>query len=172
MVYKFKGLNYQTLYKVLLEYWICTLSHAFLLNFASIPISAPAPCESNQYLLVLKQGDELPEGFKLSMGGDINTLHWEKNIIIEVPSMGNIKLANLHFGRKAFLYYLKFDIQNTDNVVLNITKRQSGTDEREILKVRLCQICNLYNSLTHTKTLEISDNLFLNINSKRSKLVS
>ena len=106
------------------------------------------------------------------MGGDINTLDWEKNIIIEVPSMGNIKLANLHFDRKAFLYYLKFDIQNTDNVVLNITKRQSGTDEREILKVRLCQICNLYNSLTHTKTLEISDNLFLNINSKRSKLVS
>ena len=111
------------------------MSHAFLLNSASVPTSALAPCESDQYLLILRQGDELPEGFKLSMDGDIGASDWEKNNTIEVPTMGDIKLTNLHFDRKAFLYYLKFDIHNTENVVLNITKRESATYETEILEV-------------------------------------
>ena len=113
------------------------MSYAFLLNFASVLTSALAPCESHQYLLVLNQGDELPEGFMLSMDGDIDASDWKKNYTIEVPTMGGIKLTNLHFDRKAFLYYLKFDIHNTENVVLNITKRQSATYETEILEVGL-----------------------------------
>ena len=136
-------------YKILIECSIWTLFQYVFPKLCIYSNSVPAPCESNQYLLVLKQGDELPEGFKLSMGGDIDTIDWGNNITIEVPIMGNIKLANLHFDRKAFLYYLKFDIQNTEKVVLNITKRTSGPNGREILEVRLYEICNLYNEQSH-----------------------
>ena len=109
--------------------------YAFLLNFESVLTAALAPCESDQYLVVLNQGDDLSEGFKLSMDGDIDASAWRKNYTIEVPTMGSIKLTNLHFDRKAYLYYLKFDIHNTENVVLNVTKRQSATYETEILEV-------------------------------------
>ena len=117
----------------------------FLLNLPSVTTSALTPCEPDQYLLVLKQGDELPEGFKLSFDGNIDALDWNKNNTIEVPRMGNIKLTNLHFDRKAFLYYLKFDIHNTENVVLNITKRTSGTYGTQILEVELFQLYKLLN---------------------------
>ena len=91
--------------------------------------------------MIIEQGQDLPEGFRVSAGGDINISDWYHTDPILVPGSGNIKLRNIHYNKRTYLKYLKFDIGGTSDVQLNITQKAEVTTTTLIATVRKWIIC-------------------------------